>query len=112
MTVRPGATACLACLLESGAATQGFEETCDTIGVLGPIVNLIASLQVAEALKILSGRPETLHGRLFSCHVWTGRMQSLGVAPKPDCLACSRRDFTYLAGEAQPRITLCGRDSV
>src|SRR5258707_1123819 len=66
MTVRPGATACLACLLESGAATQGFEETCDTIGVLGPIVNLIASLQVAEALKILSGRPETLHGRLIS----------------------------------------------
>src|SRR5260370_23267260 len=79
---------------------------------MGPIVNLIASLQVVEALKILSGRPETLHGRLFSCDVWTGRMQSIGVAPNPDCRACSRRDFTYLAVEAQPRITLCGRDSV
>src|SRR2546422_6562247 len=69
MTVLPAATACLACLLESGAAGHGLEETCDTIGVLGPIVNLIASLEVAEALKILSGHTETLQGRLLSCDV-------------------------------------------
>jgi molybdopterin/thiamine biosynthesis adenylyltransferase len=112
MTVRPGATACLACLLESGGVNQGLEETCDTIGVLGPIVNLIASLQAAEALKLLSGRPEALHGRLLSCDVWTGRMQSIGVMRNPQCRACARRDFTYLDEEAQPRITLCGRDSV
>ncbi|HEY6268475.1 MAG TPA: ThiF family adenylyltransferase [Candidatus Acidoferrum sp.] len=112
MPIRPGTTACLACLLESGAATRGLEETCDTIGVLGPIVNLIASLQVAEALKLLSGHPEALHGRLVSCDVWTGRMQSIGVARHPDCRACVRRELTYLAGEVQPRITMCGRDSV
>jgi len=112
MTIRPGATPCLACLLESGTPDQGPEETCDTIGVLGPIVNLIASLEVAEALKLLSGHPEALHGRLLSCDVWTGRMQSLGAARNPQCRACARRDFTYLQGEAQPRITMCGRDSV
>ena len=112
MTIRPGATPCLACLLESGTAAQGLEETCDTIGVLGPIVNLIASLEVADALKLLSGHPEALHGRLLSCDVWTGRMQSLGAARNPECRACARRDFTYLQGEAQPRITMCGRDSV
>jgi molybdopterin/thiamine biosynthesis adenylyltransferase len=112
MTIRPGATACLACLLESGTAAQGLEETCDTIGVLGPIVNLVASLEAAEALKLLSGHPEALHGRLLSCDVWTGRMQSISVARNPECRACARRDFTYLAGEAQPHITLCGRDSV
>ncbi len=112
MTIRPGATACLACLLESGTAAQGLEETCDTIGVIGPIVNLISSVQVAEALKFLCGRPEALHGRLFSCDVWSGRMQSIDVARHPECRACSRRDFAYLAGEVQPRITMCGRDSV
>ncbi len=112
MAIRPGETACLACLLESGGAAHGLEETCDTIGVLGPIVNLIASLEGAEALKLLSGHPEALHGRLVSCDVWTGRMQSIGVARNPECRACVRRDFAYLAGEAQPRITLCGRDSV
>ncbi len=112
MTIRPGATACLACLLESGGNAPGLEETCDTIGVLGPIVNLIASWEVAEALKLLSGHTEALHGHLLSCDVWTGRTQSIGVARNPDCRACARRDFTYFAGEAQPRITMCGRDSV
>jgi molybdopterin-synthase adenylyltransferase len=112
MAIQPGATACLACLLETGANTGGLEETCDTIGVLGPIVNLIASLEVAEALKFLSGRPETLHGRLLSCDVWSGHLQSIRVARNPDCRACAQSEFTYLDGEAQPHITMCGRDSV
>jgi len=112
MTVLPGLTPCLACLLESSANGHGLEETCDTIGVLGPIVNLIASLEVAEALKLLAGRKQFLHGRLISCDVWTGHFQSIRVAQNPACRACSRRDFSYLQGQAQPHITLCGRDSV
>jgi molybdopterin/thiamine biosynthesis adenylyltransferase len=112
LTIRPGITACLACLLESGGAAQGLEETCDTVGVLGPIVNLIASLEAAEAMKLLAGREQALHGRLLSCDVWTGRFQSIHVARSPDCRACARHEFTYLEGEAQPHITMCGRDSV
>jgi adenylyltransferase/sulfurtransferase len=112
MTIRPGATACLACLLETGTTGAGLEETCDTIGVLGPIVNLIASLEAAEALKLLSGHAEALHDRLISCDVWSGHMQSVRVARNPECRACARREFTYLNGDAQPHITLCGRDSV
>jgi molybdopterin/thiamine biosynthesis adenylyltransferase len=112
MTVRPGLTACLACLLESGNLGHGLEETCDTIGVLGPVVNLIASLQAAEAMKLLAGREEALHARLVSCDVWSGRFQSMRVARNPDCRTCARREFVYLQGEAQPHITMCGRDSV
>jgi molybdopterin-synthase adenylyltransferase len=111
MTIRPGQTPCLACLLESSGGL-GLEETCDTVGVLGPIVNLIASLEAAEALKLLAGRESALHGRLLSCDVWSGRMQSVAPERNPNCRACVRRDFSYLEGEAQPHITLCGRDSV
>jgi molybdopterin-synthase adenylyltransferase len=111
MTIRPGKTPCLACLLESSSGL-GMEETCDTVGVLGPIVNLIASLEVAEALKILAGRESALHGRLLSCDVWRGRMQSVSPERNSACRACVRHDFSYLDGEAQPHITLCGRDSV
>jgi molybdopterin/thiamine biosynthesis adenylyltransferase len=110
MTIRPGATPCLACVMET--QQQGLEETCDTIGVLGPIVNLIASLEVAEAMKLLAGRTEALHGRLISCDIWSGHFQSVRIARNPDCRACARREFTYLLGEAQPHITMCGRDSV
>jgi molybdopterin/thiamine biosynthesis adenylyltransferase len=112
MTVRPGLTACLACLLESSPNGHGNEETCDTVGVLGPIVNLIASLEVAEALKLLAGREQALHGRLISSDVWSGHFQSVRVAKNPACRACARRNFSYLQGQAQPHITLCGRDSV
>ena len=112
MTIRPGQTPCLACFLETSDSSFGLEETCDTIGVLGPIVNLIASLEVADALKLLSGHPEALHGRLLSCDIWSGHVQSVSVTRNPECRACVKRDFTYLNGDAQPHITLCGRDSV
>jgi molybdopterin/thiamine biosynthesis adenylyltransferase len=112
MTIRPGHTACLACLLDSSSNGPGLEETCDTVGVLGPIVSLIASLEVAEALKLLSGQAEALNNRLISCDIWTGRFQSVRVTPNPACRACARRYFTYLSGDSQPHITMCGRDSV
>jgi adenylyltransferase/sulfurtransferase len=112
MTVRPGVTACLACLLASERAASGLEETCDTVGVLGPIVNLIASLEVGEALKLLTGQVAALNDRLVSCDVWTGRFQSVRVARNADCAVCARREFAHLDGEAQPHITMCGRDSV
>jgi molybdopterin-synthase adenylyltransferase len=112
MTIRPGLTPCLACLLESSPNGHGLEETCDTVGVLGPIVNVIASLETVEALKLLAGREDFLHGRLISCDVWSGRFQSVRAARNPACRACTRREFSFLRGQAQPHITLCGRDSV
>lgn len=111
MVIRPGKTPCLACLLDSPAGA-GFEETCDTIGVLGPVVNLIASLETTEAMKLLAGRDSALHGRLLSCDVWTGRFQSLHPDQNPECRVCVQRQFSHLAGTAQPHITMCGRDSV
>jgi molybdopterin/thiamine biosynthesis adenylyltransferase len=112
LAIRPSETACLACLMESPDAEPLLEETCDTVGVLGPAVNLVSSLEAAEALKFLSGNTAALHGRLISCDVWSGRMQSVGVARDAACRVCARREFSYLEGEAQPHITMCGRDSV
>jgi len=110
LTIRPGTTPCLACLMDT--QQPGLEETCDTVGVLGPIVNLIASLQAAEATKLLAGCNDALHDRLISCDVWSGHFQSVRIARNPDCRACARRNLTYLDGDAQPHITMCGRDSV
>ena len=75
-------------------------------------MNLIASWQVAEALKILAGRSEALYGRLLSSDVWTGHTQSVRVARHPECRACVECKYAYLEGDAQPHITMCGRDSV
>ena len=117
MVVRPGETACLACLLEGNdsggpGGLIGSDATCDTVGVLQSAVGVVASIQSAEAVKLLTGSAEALVGKLVSCDVWTGKFQSIGVARNPDCRACARREFAYLSGEAQPHITMCGRDSV
>jgi molybdopterin-synthase adenylyltransferase len=114
MTIRPGATACLACLTEGDqkSATLGAEATCDTAGVVNAAVGVIASIEAAEATKLLAGKPEALNQRLISCDVWSGRFQSIRIARNPDCRACGRREFAYLDGDAQPHITMCGRDSV
>ena len=116
LTVRPGRTACLACALESadgnGSQPTGSEDTCDTIGVLGAAAGAIASLEAAEAIKLLVGTPELAGGRIVSFDVWSGKFQSVRVALNPDCRACIRHEFRYLQGEAQPHLTMCGRDSV
>jgi molybdopterin/thiamine biosynthesis adenylyltransferase len=112
MAIRPGVTPCLACLLSTERGAQGLEETCDTVGVLGSIVNLIASLEVAEAMKLLAREEAALHGRLISCDVWSGRFQSVNVLRNPQCAVCVQRQFAHLDGQAQPHITMCGRDSV
>jgi len=118
MTILPGSTACLACLLEStdaggnGSGAIGAEATCDTAGVLNAASGVVASMAAAEAIKLLAGKPEALHGRLVSCDVWSGKFQSIRVVRNSDCRACVRRDFAYLEGDAQPHITMCGRDSV
>ena len=121
LTVRPEETACLACALESADAPEGengsralsgAEDTCDTVGVLGAAAGVIASIEAAEAIKLLVGKTESAGGRLVSFDVWSGRYQSVRVARNPECRACVRHDFQYLEGDAQPHLTMCGRDSV
>jgi len=114
MTIRPRETACLACLVESESnhSVLGAEDTCDTAGVLNAAAGVIASIEAAEATKLLAGRLEALNDKLVSCDVWSGRFQSIRVARNPDCRACVRREFVHLEGRVRPHVSMCGRDSV
>jgi molybdopterin/thiamine biosynthesis adenylyltransferase len=118
MPIHPGKSACLACLAEDGdpaedgSAVQANEPTCDTVGVLGPAAGVIASLEAASAIKILLAKSEAQDARLIAFDVWSGRFQSLRVPRRENCRSCGQRRFSYLEGKAQPRLTMCGRDSV
>jgi adenylyltransferase/sulfurtransferase len=104
-------TACLACLLP--ASPSGNVETCDTAGILSTAVNFAASLQVTEALKLLTGQPESMRRTLLAYDLWTGERSEVAAAkPRADCEVCGRRQFRALSGEGRPMITLCGRNSV
>ena len=111
MNVLPGETACLACLFPE--SPRGALETCETAGVLGSAVSLVASVAAAEALKLLVGAREQLRRTLLSWDIWTNRTSALQAGePRPDCAVCGRREFVHLAGTGRPQITLCGRNSV
>ncbi|MGH9407228.1 MAG: ThiF family adenylyltransferase [Terriglobia bacterium] len=110
LTVLPGRTACLACVFPR--TPQGIHETCDTAGVIAPAAGWVASIQVSEALKILCGREDDLHGKLMSYDVWSNRASE--IAPQRDlaCAVCVRREFVSLDGLSPAHFSMCGRDSV
>jgi adenylyltransferase/sulfurtransferase len=111
MNILPGETACLSCIFP--APPQGTVETCDTAGILNAAVNLVGSIQAAEALKFLVGARDKLRRTLLSFDVWTNDHAEVAAAhPRADCRTCVQRDFPHLAGEGRPHITLCGRNSV
>ena len=111
MNVIPGTSSCLACLFPARPA--GPFETCETAGVLGSAVSLAASLQTAEALKIVTQQNHLLRTTLFSYDVWTNiRSEVSSAAPDPGCMVCGQRVFSHLGGSARSAITLCGRNSV
>src|SRR2546426_3714842 len=115
MTILPGETPCLRCVFEAAPA-PGEAGTCETAGVLSPIVNIIASFQAAEALKLLCGRRDKVNRELVYVDVWenvTRRIKIAGLLGKVDCPCCQRRRFEWLEGEHGSHTTsLCGRNAV
>ena len=115
MTIFPGEGACLRCLLEN-VPEPGSTETCDTAGVLGPAVNVIASLEAVDALKILSGQKEKGAPVLTVVDVWDGtfrRMNIAGLRERSSCPACHAGEREWLSGEHGSQSTvLCGRNAV
>jgi adenylyltransferase/sulfurtransferase len=115
MTILPGQTPCLRCVFEAAPA-PGEAGTCETAGVLGPIVNIIASYQTTEAFKLLTGRLDRVNRDLVYVDVWENvnrRIKIANLLGKVDCPCCQRRHFEWLEGEHGAQTTsLCGRNAV
>jgi adenylyltransferase/sulfurtransferase len=115
MTILPGETACLACLIPE-APPPGTTPTCDTAGVLAPIVNVIASIEACEAIKILSGHPEAASRRLTIIDLWDNQARHMDLSKlrdTSDCRVCKHREFAWLSGErGDASAVLCGRNAV
>src|SRR5438552_4198626 len=115
MTILPGETPCLRCVFEAAPA-PGEAGTCETAGVLSPVVNIVASFQVAEALKILTGQKDKISRDLIYVDVWDNIQRRIKIAlllGKVDCPCCRHRRFAWLEGELGSHTTsLCGRNAV
>ena len=100
MTVRPRLTPCLRCVFPEPPAAASAP-TCDTAGVIMPIIAVVAAVQVSEALKLITGRVEKLHGSLMQFDVWQNEWRRIASGtPAPDCPTCALERFEMLEAGA------------
>jgi len=115
MTILPHETPCLRCLMRD-APPPGSTPTCDTAGILAAIVNIIASLQANEALKILSGNRGAINRCLTVIDIWDNRLRHVNLdalLAAKDCPACTGQEYPWLNGErVSHSAVLCGRNAV
>ena len=112
MTVRPHQTACLRCVFEEAPAAAS-SPTCDTSGVIMPIINVVSAVQVSEVMKLITGRIEDLHGSLMQFDVWRNEWRRINPgAPRADCPTCALGKYETLSEGGDGAAVLCGRDAV
>lgn len=109
----PGKTPCYRCLFPN--VPLGLGDTCDTVGVLSPLTNIIGSFEAMEAIKILVGA-ET-NPNLEQIDIWDNSNLQMNVSQgrNENCLACVKHEFEFLDRSSEHQVlfsTLCGRETV
>jgi len=113
MTIIPSKTPCLRCIFEE-MPEAGSSPTCDPAGVIMPIIAIVSATQVSDALKILVGDLDSLHGSLMQFDVWQNDRQKISLGePNADCRTCGQHIYEFLNADAQEfSAVLCGRNAV
>jgi molybdopterin-synthase adenylyltransferase len=109
MPVVPEKTACLVCVYPQPPG--GTQPTCETAGVLNTVTSLVASLQCAEATKLIARVPPSRN--ITTIDIWTGQIRQIQQPERdPACRACGARRFDYLESRHRTPVSLCGRNAV
>jgi len=113
MTIQPHQTPCLRCVFEEAPPAAGAP-TCDTAGVIMPIISVVSAVQVAEALKLLTGQNDNLHRSLMQFDVWRNEWRKINPGPpSPECPTCGLGNFATLDPDSGDfAAVLCGRNAV
>jgi adenylyltransferase/sulfurtransferase len=92
-------TPCLRCVFPE-APPPGTSPTCDTAGVLGPAVAIIAAHQCVQTIKLLTGNIDAVDRSLLSLDVWTNELRRFDIsgARTADCPCCGQGRFDILQG--------------
>ena len=114
LTVIPGTTACLRCLVPE-PPPPGTLPTCDTAGIIGPAAIVVGAVQAAETIKLLVGDAGATAGRMLACDLWTFQWRVIDLAPlaAAGCTTCRGGDTPWLEGRlGGVAAALCGREAV
>lgn len=75
---------CYRCLFEDVPA--GPQASCDSAGVMGPMVGIVGALMAELALRVLCGRPA--HGELWSLDAKREALRKVALRARPGCALC------------------------
>ena len=104
---------CLRCLIDAPA--PGTTETCDTVGILGPVSAAAASFQAIEAIKIITERFDLVRRHVLAFDPWRCEFSRLAMdegAQAHGCPCCGARRFEFLDAPTNGSAVLCGSDAV
>lgn len=112
-SIIPGKTPCYRCLFPQ--VPGGLGETCDTVGVLTPLTDIIGSFEAMEAIKILVGAETTPY--LEQMDIWHHSNFQMDIlnGGNENCPACVYHRFEFLDRTSHQQVifsTLCGRDTI
>lgn len=111
MNIIPGTTPCFLCFIGDADNLEGGQ-TCSTAGVLNMATNIAASVQSAEAVKILLGS-EDVRKTLFFMDVWNNSVEYLEVQRNPRCPVCGGHHYSFLGKSAGSyTAAICGRNEI
>ena len=103
-------TPCIKCFIPDSVIN--FNHSCSTFGVLNMATSTIASIQTAEALKILIGSDAVRHD-LFKIDLWTNHSAVIKFEKNNECPICVHKNYNYFRKiSASNTINLCGTNSV
>jgi adenylyltransferase/sulfurtransferase len=110
MPIDPARGPCFACVYPE--PPQGPQATCDVNGILASTTAAVSALQVAAALRMLTGWPD-FESRIQTLDVWEGTAKSIQAGPRDEqCVTCGQREFRFLEGFRRVPVSLCGRNAV
>ncbi|MEM1574499.1 MAG: HesA/MoeB/ThiF family protein [Nitrososphaerota archaeon] len=88
-TIIPGKTPCLECF--QGNIDDNVLPTCAIVGVHSSILNIIASIEVAEAIRIILGEEPHLANKLLYCDIKDMRFIELKILKSESCPICGSK---------------------
>ncbi len=62
--------------------------TCNNFGIISPASNIVASLEVMEAFKILSGKYDVDSNKLLIVDLWNRKFETIKVERNDKCKVC------------------------
>lgn len=103
---------CLVCFSGSpNAEGQSSGRTCSTVGVLNSLTAIVASLQVTEGLKILTGSEDVRRDMLYM-EIWSNDFVNFSLEKNPDCPVCAHHHYSYLGRSAGTQaVSVCGQNA-